>query len=138
MTAFGAQSYHAFCTAVTVPKTIQPNIFTTHVIPDEDDNESFQPKDPVKPHAQEEDNQEKGQPKSNNLMTAEPQTTLVNLCLITHVIPDDQEPTSLDPHDELLCWHYHLGHLSFECIKQLVRLGQLPKHLLASKKPVEI
>ena len=68
-------------------------------------------------------------------MTVELKTTLVDLGLITHVIPDDQEPTSLDPHDELLQWHYHLGHLSFECIKQLAWLGQLPKRLLASKKP---
>ena len=59
MTASGARSYHAFCAAVTVPETVQPNIFTTHVIPDEDDDESFQPKDPVEPPAQEEDNQEK-------------------------------------------------------------------------------
>ena len=65
----------------------------------------------------------------------EPKTTLVDLGPITHVILDDQEPTSLDPHDELLQWHYRLGHLSFECIQQLAQLGQLPKRLLASKKP---
>ena len=68
-------------------------------------------------------------------MTVEPKTTLVDLGPITHMILDDQEPTSLDPHDELLQWHYRLGHLSFECIQQLARLGQLPKRLLASKKP---
>ena len=134
-TASGARSYHAFCATVTVPETVQPNIFTTHAILDEDDNGSFQLKDPVEPPAKEEDDQEKGQPKSDDFMTVEPKTTLVDLGPITHVIPDDREPTSLDPHDELLRWHYHLGHLSFECIKQLARLGQLPKCLLASKKP---
>ena len=29
-----------------MPETMQPNIFTTHVIPDED-NKSLQPKDPI-------------------------------------------------------------------------------------------
>ena len=42
---------------------------------------------------------------------------------------------SLDPHDELLWRHYRLGHLPFDHIKQLAVQGQLPKHLLASKKP---
>ena len=103
MTASGAQSFRAFCATVTVPETMQPNIFMTHVILDEDDDESFQPKDPVEPPAQEEeDDQEKGQAKANNFMTGELQTTLVDLGPVTHVIPDDQEPTSLDPHDELL------------------------------------
>ena len=46
----------------------------------------------------------------------QPKTTMVNLGPLTHVIPEDQEPTSLDPHDELLRWHYRLGHLSFDRI----------------------
>ena len=37
-------------------------------------------------------------------MVTEPKTTLVDLGPITHVIPEDQEPTLLDPHDELLRW----------------------------------
>ena len=45
------------------------------------------------------------------MIQEQPQTTLVDLGLITHVIPEDQEPTSLYPHDKLLCWHYRLGHL---------------------------
>ena len=51
------------------------------------------------------------------------------------MIPEDQEPMSLDPHDELLRWHYRLGHLPFDRIKKLSLKGQLPKRLLASKKP---
>ena len=54
---------------------------------------------------------------------------------VTHVILDDQETTSLDPHDKLLRWHYQLGHLPFDRIKQLTLKGQLPKHILTSKKP---
>ena len=47
MTAPGTRSYRAFCATVTVPETVQTNIFMTHVIPDEDNDESFQPRDPV-------------------------------------------------------------------------------------------
>ena len=43
-TASGARSFHAFCATINVPETRQTNIFTTHVIPDEDEEESFQPK----------------------------------------------------------------------------------------------
>ena len=68
-------------------------------------------------------------------MTEVPKASLVDMGPVTHVIPDDQEPTSLDPHDELLRWHYRLGHLPFERIKQLASTRQLPKRLLSCKKP---
>ena len=102
MTASGARSFCAFCTTVAIPETMQPNIFTTHIIPDNEDDDSLQPRDPVEPPSPEEDNQEKVLPKVNDIMTEEPQTTLVDLGLTTHVIPEDQELMSLDPHDELL------------------------------------
>ena len=120
MTASGAQSFHAFCATVTIPKTIQPNIFTMHIIPDEDDNESFQPKDPGESPSPEENNQEKSITQAQDSMATGPQSTLV---------------ASLDPHDELLRWHYRLGHLPFDRIKQLTLKGQLPRRLLASKNP---
>ena len=47
-TASGACAFRAFWATVKAPETMQPNIFTTHVIPDEDD-ESFQPKDLIEP-----------------------------------------------------------------------------------------
>ena len=68
-------------------------------------------------------------------MTEAPKTPLVDMGPVAHVIPDDKEPTALDPHDELLRWHYRLGHLPFDRIKQLASAGQLPKRLLACKKP---
>ena len=68
-------------------------------------------------------------------MTELPKTSIVNVGPVPNVIPDDEEPTSLDPHDELLRWHYLLGHLSFDRIKQLANKGQLPKRLLSCKKP---
>ena len=105
-TASGARSFRAYCATVAIPETIQPNIFTAHIIPDKDDNKVFQPKDPVEPPSPEENNHEKLLPPAEDSMAAGPQTTLINLGLITHVIPEDQEPTSLDPHDELLRWQY--------------------------------
>ena len=114
---------------------MRPNIFMMHIIPDEDDDNSFQPKDPVEPPSPEENNQEKWLPKADDSMASGLQTTLIDLGLITHMIPEDQEPTSLNPHDELLRWHYQLGHLPFNRIKQLALMGKLPKCLLASKKP---
>ena len=139
-TAAGARSFRAFSASIKAPETIQSNIFTTHVIPDEDEDsehaESFQPKDPIEPPNSDTGDLADASEKLDEIMTqGQPQTTLVDLGPITPVIPEDQEPTSLDPHDELLRWHYHLGHLSFERIRQLARLGQLPKRLLTCKKP---
>ena len=135
-TASGAHSFFAFCATINVPETKQTNIFTTHVILDEDDEESFQPKDPIEPPILDTEGPEYLEPKYNEAMTQDqPQTTLVDLGPIACMIPEDQEPTSLDPHDELIRWHYRLGHLSFEHILQLTRSGQLPKRLLTCKKP---
>ena len=135
-TASGAHSFRAFCATINVPETKQTNIFTMHIIQDEDDEESFQPKDSIEPPILDAEGPEYLEPKHNKAMTqGQPQTTLVDLGPITCVIPEDQEPTSLDPHNELLQWHYRLGHLSFERILQLACSGQLPKRLLTCKKP---
>ena len=134
-TAFGARSFSAFCATIQTPETMQPNIFTTHVIPDEDD-ESFQPKDPIEQVDSDTKERPETAEKPDDPMTqGQTQTTVVDLGLITHVIPEDDEPNSLDPHDELLHWHYRLGHLSFDHIRQLARSGQLPKRLHTCKKP---
>ena len=106
MTASGTRSFCAFCTTVTAQETVQPNIFSTHIIPDKDDDKSFQPKDPVESPLPDHINQDKSSPQALGSMAIGPQTTLIDLDPITHVIPEDQEPTSLDPHDELLRWHY--------------------------------
>ena len=139
-TAAGARSFRAFCATIKDQETLQPNIFTTHVIPDDDGeseaNASFQPVDPIEPSDSVTGVMADASGKDDEIMTpGQPQTKMVDIGLITHVIPEDQEPTSLDPHDEFLCWHYHLGHLSFERIRQLACSGQLPKWLLTCKKP---
>ena len=142
-TASGARTFRAFYTTITTPETRQPNIFTTHVIPEEEDDDSFQPPDPIDTDTPEEESLE---PVSNEtpqvmspepkMMSPAPKATLIDMGPVTHVIPEDHEPTSLDPHDELLRWHYRLGHLPFNRIKQLAHKGQLPKRLLACTKPL--
>ena len=132
-TAPGTRSYRDYCATIDTQETEETNIFTTHVIPDDDD-ESFQPKDPVDPFDLEEEPVVSPE-QSPAIPTQGPMTTLVDLGPIPQVIPDDPEPTSLSPHDELLRWHYRLGHLPFEQVKQLARTGQLPKRLLNCKKP---
>ena len=105
-----------------------------HIIPDEDD-ESFQPKDPVEPPHTTEDSNEEIRLTNKDEAIMQPQTTVVDQGPITHVIPEDQEPKSLYSQDELLRWHYHLGHLPFDHIKQLANKGQLPKRLLTCHTP---
>ena len=59
----------------------------THIIPDEADDDSFQPKDPVDLPPLEENNQEKLLENIDDSVAAVVQTTLIDLGLITHVIP---------------------------------------------------
>ena len=113
----------------------ETNIFTTHVIQDDEDDEFFQPRYPAAPPTDEEDEPVTSPEQSHETPGPGPSTTLVNLGLLSHVIPEDNKPTSLSPHDELLRFHYHMGHLPFDQIKQLAQTGQLPKRLLTVKKP---
>ena len=134
-TATGTRYFHAFCASSNEEETKETNIFTTHVIPDDEDDESFQQGDPVAPPEDEADEPVVSPEQSQDTPGPGPSTTLVDLGPISHVIPEDEEPTSLNPHDELLRWHYGMGHLPFNQIKQLVQTGQLPKRLLTVKKP---
>ena len=135
-TASGARAFRAFCATLDQHETKQMNIFTTHIIPDDEDDESFQPKDPVEPPQPTEDKtDELLRPKDDTAITT-PQATVIDMGPITHIIPDDQEPKTLDPQDELLRWHYRLGHLPFDRVKQLAHAGQLPKRLLNCPTPL--
>ena len=113
-TAPGTRSYRAYCATIDTQETEETNIFTTHIIPDNDE-ESFQPKDPVAPPDPDEEPVASPE-QSPAAPTQGPKTTIVDLGPIPQVIPDDPEPTSLSPHDELLRWHYRLGHLPFEWV----------------------
>ena len=101
-TAAGTRSFRAFCASLNEEETKETNIFTTHVIPDDEDDESFQPRDPVSPPEEGDDEPVASPEQSQDTPRPAPSTTLVDLGPILHVIPEDEEPTSLDPHDELL------------------------------------
>ena len=99
-TGAGAKKYKQYRSKMTTPETKEVNIFETHVIPpeDEDDNVSLQPEDPVQ-NPVEEDKAEAPQaemPQPPQTQEFEVPESLVN------VIPDDKVPKSLEPQDELL------------------------------------
>ena len=127
-TAAGAKKYKQYMSKMTTPETKEVNIFETHVIPpeDEEDNVSLQPEDLVQKPV-EEDKSEAPQaemPQTPQTQEFEVPESLVN------VIPDDKEPRSLEPQDELLWWHYRLGHLPYTRMKEMMNQGTLPRRLL--------
>ena len=134
-TAPGTRSFRTFCATIESPETKQDQIFTTHIIPDDEDDESFQPKDPVEQPQQTEGS--KDEPRTTNDDTAMPmpQTTVIDMGSIAHVIPKDPEPKSMDPQDELLRWHDRLGHLPFDHIKQLANRGSSQNAYLTVTRP---
>ena len=100
--AFGAWSFRAFCATFEKPETRQTNIFTTRIIPEEEDDDSFQPKDPVDPPQPTETSTKDMLKNDNDVAVTMPQATVIDLGPVTQVIPEDQEPKSLDPQDKLL------------------------------------
>ena len=134
-TAPGTRSFRTFCATIESPETKQAQIFTMHIILDDEDDESFQPKDPVEQPQQTEGSKDEPCTTNDDTAMPTPQTTVIDMGPIAHVIPEDPEPKSMDPQDELLRWHYHLGHLTFDRIKQLANKGQLPKRLLNCHTP---
>ena len=112
-TAPGARSFRAFCATMEKPETNQTNIFTTHIIPSDEDDESFQPRNPVEPPVESQqpmvDHTKEPLLTQDDAVITTSQATIIDMEPITHVIPEDPEPKSLEPQDELLRWHYRLG-----------------------------
>ena len=109
------------------------NIFETHVIPpeNEDDNVSLQPEDLVQKPVEEDKNEA---PQAEMPQTHQTQKFGVPEAPV-NVIPDDKEPKSMEPQDELLQWHYRLGHLPFARMKEMMNQGTLPRRLLKVDTP---
>ena len=82
-TAPSTRDFRSCCTTVTTPETRQMNIFTTHVIPDEEDNESFQPQDPIEPPTQDGTQQNET---VEDVMTELPKTSIVDMGPVPQVI----------------------------------------------------
>ena len=88
---------------MTTCETKEVNNFQTHVITPEDevDNVSLQPEDPVQNPVEEDKTKA---PQAEMPQTPQTQEFEVPESL-DNVIPDDKEPKSLEPQDELLRWH---------------------------------
>ena len=52
-----------------------------------------------------------------------------------HVIPNDEQPTTLLAQDELIRWHHWLRHLPYDCIRSMAQKDILSKWLLKCTKP---
>ena len=96
-TATGARSFRAFCGTLDKPETRQTNIFATHSIPDDDDDDSFQNMDLVEPPQPTETSTEEILNPNDDMAIMMPQATVIDIGPVTHIIPEDQEPKSLDP-----------------------------------------
>ena len=119
--------YKQYRSKMTTPETKEVNIFETHVIPpeDEDDNVSLQPEDPVQNPVEEDKNEA---PQAEMPQTHQTQEFNVSESPV-NVIPDDKEPKSMEPQDELLWLHYRLGQLPFTRMKEMMNQGTLPRRL---------
>jgi hypothetical protein len=48
---------------------------------------------------------------------------------------EDTQLAAANDQTELMCWHYHLGHLPFSKLKQLALNGEIPKKLAKARPP---
>ena len=127
-------------------QTLCPCWFDTHDIPDDDDKASLQPSDPIQPQTH------KIQPQFPLQQVGPPTTTQEQrektLTMTTQVdftplqpkdksnlIEQEEEPTKLNPSDELLRWHYKLGHAPFKLLQRMATQGDLPKRLATVIQP---
>ena len=160
-TAAGFDHFSAFSTGFNrMNPDGEQNVecFQAHVIPAEESEEerstsstndedlSFQDPDPVIADKPEEN------PKQSTVMPhtpvspdeiqeseehGTPDTTNIEFDdTLPSIIPDDPEPQTMSPKDELLRWHYRLGHISFNRLKKLAKRGDIPRKLLDVKTPL--
>ena len=104
-----------------------PCCFDTHIIPHDDDI-LLQPLDPIDTDDQEQpphflfQQQQEQLSASNNLrLMPHPPTMQIHFSLLQQIIKpkfidDKEDPSTLTLSDELLCWHYKLGHALFKTL----------------------
>ena len=138
-TAPGIHKFKDFVAQQAI-QTPCPCCFNTHVIPDDKDKESLQPPDPIQPQTQEIQPQFLLQQIGPSTTTQDqnektlPTTTQVDFTPLQqkdkpNLIEEEEEPTKLNPSDELLRWHYKLGYTPFKLLQQMATNGDLPKCL---------
>ena len=117
--------YKQYRSMMTTPDTKEINIFKAHVIPpeDEDDSVSLQPEALVQKTINEDRDEA---PQAEMPQMPQPQYFEVPESPV-NAIPDDKEAKSMEPQDELLQWHYRLGHLPFTRRKDMMNQGTLPR-----------
>ena len=100
---------------------------------------SLQPPDPIQTHIQKAPPpfplQQLEQPSTmpEQGSTTLPMTTQVDLTSLQQITPNlieqEDEPTKLNPSDELLQWNYRLGHAPFKMLQRMATHGDLPRKL---------
>ena len=137
-TAPGSEAFMAYL--VTMPNDRGDGIqaFESHVIPDNadsNDDASLQPKDLVQ--VPDVNKEESHMDTGTTIQEDEGATTKFGVQDLAdlHVIPNDEQPTTLSAQDKLIRWHHHLGHLLFDCIRSMSQRGILLKQLLKCTKP---
>ena len=112
--------------------------FDTHIIPDDDDI-SLQPPDPIDTDDQEQpplfllqQQEQQSTPIEPGPMTLPP-TTQIDFSPLHQINPNlieqEEDPSMLMSSDELLCWHYKLGHAPFKTLQQMATKGEIPRKL---------
>ena len=150
-TAPGIHRYTDFLAQQATITQEGPYCFDTHIIPDDDDEESLQPPDPIQqqmPEIQPQFPLQQMGPLTTTLdpITKDPiEKTLQTMTQLDfaplqqtekpNLIEEEEEPSKLNPSDELLRWHYKLGHAPFTRLQQMAKRGDLPKRLAAVIPP---
>ena len=134
----GSKAFTAYLATMPSNRGDGIQAFVSHIIPDDadsDDDASLQPKDLVQ--VPDVDKEESHVDKRTTIQEDEGATTKFGMQDLAdiHVIPNDEQPTTLSAQDELIRWHHRLGHLPFDCIRSMSQRGILPKQLLECTKP---
>ena len=134
----GSEAFTAYLATMPNDRVDGIQAFASHVIldnGDSNDDASLQPKEPVQvPDVDKEESHVDTRTtiqEDEGAMTKFGMQDLVDL----HLIPNDQQPTTLSAQDELIQWHHHLGHLPFDRIRSMSQRGILPKWRLECTKP---
>ena len=138
-TAPGIHKFKDFVTQQEI-QMLCPCCFDTHIIPDDNDEVSLQPPDPIQTNIQETQPQfplqQIGPPSTTPEQGAQtlPMTTQVDFTPLhqqakPNLIEQEEDPTKLTPFNELLRWQYKLGHAPFKMLQQMATQGDLPRRL---------
>ena len=115
------------------------------VSPDDDDDVSLEPRDPIQTHIQEApppfplQQQEQPSTMPEQGSPTLPMTTQVDFTPLQQIKPNlikqEDEPTKFNPSDELLQWHYKLRHAPFKMLQRMATQGDLPRKLATVIQP---